>query len=91
MYTQQEQAEAIRAIARNYGISEELSPRGYNLLQVLELVNVKKSDITCLGRCTNGGICQRHIAKDDAIKGLLGVMRVVFDSLIQGQHLETFL
>ena len=88
IYTKQDHLEAIRAVARNYGISEELSSKGYDLLHTVQLINVKKSDVTCLGKCKNGGTCQRHIGKEYAVKGLLGVMRVVYDYAIQGTELE---
>ena len=75
-------------MAHKLEIPEEINPKFYNLLRTLDLVNVQKSEVTCLAKCTNGGTCQRTIAKAAAVKGLLGVARVVFDSSIQGEMLE---
>jgi hypothetical protein len=91
MYTKRDQIGVAQAVAHNLDISQVLNAKAYHLSNALNLVNVRKSGITCLGKCTNGGTCQRHIAKEYAIKGLLGVMRAVFDSSIQGEDLEACL
>jgi hypothetical protein len=88
MYTKERHEEAVRAIADILGIPEEVNAKLYDLLYALELINVQRTDVTCLAKCANGGTCQRHIAKVGAVKGLLGVLRVVFDSTIYGDALE---
>lgn len=86
MYTEEAQAEAIRAVARSNDILEELNTNSYDLLQALQLINIHKSDVTCLGICKNGVLCQRHIADGDAVKGLLGIIRVVYNPGVVGEE-----
>ena len=88
MPTKQRHEEAVRGIVDKLGIPEELNAKLYEFLHELDLINVKETHVTCLAMCTNGGCCQRPIAKADAVKGLLGVMRIVFDPSVQGEMLE---
>ena len=88
MSTKKDQIGAIQAVANNLGISQVFNAKAYHLFHALNLINIYKKDITCLGICKDGGTCQRHIAKQDAITGLFGLTQVVFDPEIHGEELK---
>ncbi len=83
-----DQIVAMQAVADNLGISQVFDAKAYHLFYSLNIINIGKSDTTCLGLCSGKRACLRHVAREDAIKGLLGLIRVVFDPEIQEEDLR---